>query len=607
MCGIAGIFEFSENSESNSKSTEINSKIMESLKRRGPDQDGIFMEKNVTLIHTRLAVIDLEHGLQPMEKNNCVLVYNGEIYNTEEIRQELLRAGHSFEEQSDTEVVLKSYLEWGEECVNHLNGIFAFAIFDGEKLFFARDRMGVKPFFYFYDRKKFIFASELKAILASEYVKPIIDRNSLLELILIGPGRTPGYGVFKGIEELKAANCGVLQNNKLKITQYWKPQIKEHTDSFADTVEKVRFLVTDSIKRQTVSDVPLACFLSGGLDSSIISSVTADVLLEKGQRLNTFSVTYEDNDKYFQKSVFQPNNDNDFIQYMTEYLGSVHHTVVLKIEDVVNALYDAVDARDLPGMADVDSSLLLFCKEVKKDFTVALSGECSDEIFGGYPWFRNEEIRNTAGFPWSNSTLYKAKFIKDEFLEGVNPEEYVMEKYNKTIAGIKRDSPLEQRMTEMTELNLNWFMQTLLDRKDRMSMFNGLEVRVPFCDYRIVEYVYNIPWEFKDYQGYEKGLLRQAVKGLLPEEVLWRKKSPYPKTHNPLYLKLVKDELRKIINNPNSPILQFVKKQQLESLITMLPENFGKNNWYGQLMSLPQTIAYFLQFNYWLTKYNVTF
>jgi asparagine synthase (glutamine-hydrolysing) len=591
MCGIAGFNFYDKKSAENTKKV---------LKRRGPDQDGIYSMNNVTLVHTRLAVIDVENGLQPMNKNGVTLVYNGELYNTEELRSKLYLLGQTFDENSDTEVILKAYLQWGTDCVNHFNGIFAFAISDGEKIFIARDRMGVKPFFYYKDDEKFLFASEIKALLSNDYIKPEIDSTSLMELILIGPGRTPGYGVFKNIKELEKGCCGVFENNKLKTWEYWSPKIYEHKDNLETTIEKVRFLVNDSIRRQTVSDVPLCCFLSGGLDSSIISAVTADVLRKKGEQLHTFSVDYEDNRKYFQETVFQPNTDSDFINYMTEHINSVHHNIILKTEDVVSALYTSVDARDLPGMSDVDSSLLLFCKEVKKDFTVALSGECSDEIFGGYPWFRNKKIRNTDGFPWSQSTAYRAGFLKEEYINS-DTTAYVYDKYKATVNLAKGD-----RFREMTRLNLDWFMQTLLDRKDRMSMYNGLEVRVPFCDYRLVEYTYNIPWEFKDYKNYEKGLLREAVKDLLPEQVLWRKKSPYPKTHNPLYLKMVSEQLKDVITGGGA-ILQFIKKDALEQLLKTSPKAFTEHNWYGQLMSLPQTIAYFLQFNYWLEKYKVIY
>jgi asparagine synthase (glutamine-hydrolysing) len=289
--------------------------------------------------------------------------------------------------------------------------------------------------------------------------------------------------------------------------------------------------------------------------------------------------------------------------------GVTHHNIILHTTELANALYAAVDARDLPGMADVDSSLLLFCREIKKHATVALSGECADEIFGGYPWYRDPEVRAVDGFPWAQSTAYRATFLNEEFI-GTNPTDlanaFVDNRYRQTLTdtdilpGLNAE---ERRLRQMTRLNFDWFMQTLLDRKDRMSMYSGLEVRVPFCDHRIAEYLYSVPWEFKDLQGREKGLLREALKGLLPDEVLWRKKSPYPKTHNPSYLRLVSERLGYVIADPSAPLLHIVSKSALTALLN--GESSQSVPWYGQLMTRPQTIAYFLQLNYWLEKYNV--
>lgn len=606
MCGIAGEVSYSQSVIKNKDSFLRMQKVLEP---RGPDQKGLYLNDNVALIHSRLAVIDIENGIQPMTvkygENKYTIVYNGELYNTDEVRNELLKSGHKFYTNSDTEVILKAYVQWNDESVNKLNGIFAFAIWDENKqsLFFARDRIGVKPFFYSIVNDSFIFGSEIKALLEHKYVEPIIDENSIAEIMFLGPGRTPGCGVFKNINELKPACCGYYNKSGIKIKKYWTLKDKEHTDNFDETVEKVRFLVKDAITRQLVSDVPVGTFLSGGLDSSIISSIANSYFNEKGQKLHTFSVTYEDNDKYFKSSKFQPNNDNEFIVKMVDYLQCEHHLITLNNQDLADALFDAVDARDLPGMADVDSSLLLFCKEIKKHCTVALSGECADEIFGGYPWYRDKNIRATNGFPWSQTTEYRKSFFKDD-IKLPDAEAFVYSKYKDTIINaskIDNISPLESRMKEMMKLNLDWFMQTLLDRKDRMSMYNGLEVRVPFCDYRIAEYLYSVPWKYKDYDLYEKGLLRKAMEGILPEEILWRKKSPYPKTHNPAYLEIVSRKLKDVIENPSSPVLTFIKKSELEKLLKT-----NKNEpWYGQLMTTPQTIAYFLQINYWLKKYKI--
>lgn len=606
MCGIAGEVCFSQSVIKNKDSFLRMQKVLEP---RGPNQKGLYINNNVALIHSRLAVIDIENGIQPMTVKHgefsFTIVYNGELYNTDEVKNELLQLGHKFYTNSDTEVILKAYIQWNDESVNKLNGIFAFAIWDENKqcLFFARDRIGVKPFFYSVVNDSFIFGSEIKALLEHKYVEPIIDGNSIAEIMFLGPGRTPGCGVFRNINELKPACCGYYNKSGIKIKKYWTLKDKEHTDSFDETVEKVRFLVKDAITRQLVSDVPVGTFLSGGLDSSIISSIANSHFNEKGQKLYTFSVTYEDNDKYFKSSKFQPNNDNEFINKMVDYLQCEHHLISLSNNDLANALFDAVDARDLPGMADVDSSLLLFCKEIKKHCTVALSGECADEIFGGYPWYRDKNIRAINGFPWSQTTAYRKSFIKDD-VKIPDAETFVYSKYKDTIINVSKNnnlSPLESRMKEMMKLNLDWFMQTLLDRKDRMSMYNGLEVRVPFCDYRIAEYLYSVPWEYKDYNSNEKGLLRKAMEGILPNEILWRKKSPYPKTHNPIYLKIVSNKLKEVIENPSSPVLTFIKKSELEKLLRT-----DKNEpWYGQLMTTPQTIAYFLQINYWLEKYKI--
>lgn len=606
MCGIAGEVSFNG---SVIKNKDSYLKMQKVLAPRGPDQNGIYINDNVALIHTRLAVIDVENGLQPMtvkyDDKTFTIVYNGELYNTKEIKNELINLGHRFNTNSDTEVVLRAYVEWKDICVEKFNGIFAFAIWDEAKkqLFFARDRIGVKPLFYSIKNQSFIFASEIKALLEHNYIEPIIDEDSIAEIMFIGPGRTPGCGVFKDISEIKPACCGYYSKSGIKIKKYWILKDKEHTDNFEQTVENVRFLVKDAIERQLVSDVPVGTFLSGGLDSSIISSIANRKFNNEGKKLKTFSVTYEDNEKYFQKSKFQPNSDEQFIRIMSDYLNCEHHLVTINNSDLANALFDAVNARDLPGMSDVDASLLLFCKEIKKHCTVALSGECADEIFGGYPWYRDKEIRMINGFPWAQSTAYRKTFLKDD-IKLPNAEEYVNTRYKNTLINtskIDKLSPLESRMKEMMKLNLDWFMQTLLDRKDRMSMYNALEVRVPFCDYRIAEYLYSVPWEYKDYKSFEKGLLREAMKEYLPEEVLWRKKSPYPKTHNPEYLKIVSKMLKEIIDNYNSPMLSFIKREELEKLLNTT----RSEPWYGQLMTTPQTIAYFIQINYWLEKYKI--
>lgn len=602
MCGIAGAISFKEDMREDMKVYE---NMQHTLLHRGPDQRGIILTKEVALIHTRLAVIDIPNGRQPMTYGSFTIVYNGELYNTDEIRKEL-ESDFDFETHSDTEVVLKSFIKWGEKCLDRFNGIFAFAVYDEKKhqLFLARDRIGVKPLFYYENNNKLIFSSEIPALLEHPDIPHEIDSQGVSELILIAPGRTASCGVIKGIKEVKAGCCGFYNQDGLKLHEYWRLKAYELHETFEQTAEHVRELVLDSIQRQLVSDVPVCTFLSGGLDSSLISSVASSEMKKHNKILDTFSIDYRDNDKYFQKSHFQPNSDPEYIQCMVDYLGTNHHWTVVDTPELVNALYDATKARGLPGMADVDASLLIFCREIKKYGTVALSGECADELFGGYPWYRDKDIRMTDGFPWSQSTAYRKSFLSDYYSEKINADEYVYSAYRNTAdyaMKLPTDSPLEYRMREMTQLNFDWFMQTLLDRKDRMSMYSGLEVRVPFCDYRIAEYLYNVPWEYKDYQGREKGLLREAMKEWLPEKVLWRKKSPYPKTHNPAFLDAVTQKLSVIMEEKNNILFEIVKREQLEKLLKH--EDYVQ--WYGQLMNLPQTIAFFIQLDYWLKRFKI--
>lgn len=603
MCGIAGMvgLPFDES---------IANAMLDTMKRRGPDENDAFYTPECCLLHSRLAVIDLNGGHQPMsmtwDGETYTVVYNGEIYNTEEIRKLLQASGHRFFGHSDTEVVLHAYAHWAEDCVNKFNGIFAFAVWSHKrkKLFLARDRMGVKPLFYMQHSGGFIFASEMKTILTYPTVDAKLDEQGAAQLLLLGPGRIPGSGVFQNIYELEPGCHGYFTCGKWNWQRYWKLRDREHTQSFTETAEVVRSLVTDAIKRQMVSDVPIGTFLSGGLDSSLISAVCAKELSDRGERLQTFSVDYANNDKYFQPGKFQPNSDGTYIRVMNNYLDTDHSWTVLHPEDLINSLQDATIARDLPGMADVDFSLLAFCSDIRDKVKVALSGECADEIFGGYPWYRDPNIRAIDGFPWSQNVQVRSSFLSEDILYKINPRSFVNDLYAQTIAqcdilpGTNDD---ERRMKEMVNLNHRWFMQTLLDRKDRMSMYHGLEVRVPFCDYRIAEYMYGVPWEFKDYNQQEKGLLRYAMSGWLPDAVINRRKSPYPKTYDPHYMELVSNELKKMLTCKDAPIFSVVKRSALEGLLTaeyVWP-------WYGQLMKVPQTVAYMLQVNFWMEHYHV--
>ncbi len=601
MCAIAGILGMA------AQDLET---VLKTMTRRGPDARDCWQNEDCTLLHARLAVIDLAGGGQPMTwqrgQERYTIVYNGELYNTPELRRELEGLGHRFLGHSDTEVLLHAYGQWGEECLERLNGIFAFAVWEEKRrrLFLARDRMGVKPLFYWQEGGKLVFASEIKTILATGAVSPQLDAEGAAEILLLGPGRTPGCGVFKGIRELENGCCGYFEAGRLSIRRYWQLRDREHRETFEETAEHVRELVTDAILRQTVSDVPIGTFLSGGLDSSLISAVCAREMAKRGERLQTFSVDYVDNDKYFTPNRFQPNSDGYYIRRMQEELGSDHHWCVLSPEELVGVLEDATMARDLPGMADVDFSLLAFCRQIRESVTVALSGECADEIFGGDPWYRDPEIRAREGFPWAQNTALRRCLLAPALREKLDAEDYVNQRYWQTCHEsdiLPGTDPQERRMKEMVNLNLRWFMQTLLDRKDRMSMYSGLEVRVPFCDHRIAEYLYGVPWEFKDYQGKEKGLLRHAMADCLPQEVLWRKKSPYPKTYHPKYLELVSNGVRRLLEEKDSALFCLVSREAVQRLL----EEEQPWPWYGQLMRKPQILAYLLQLDFWIRHYRV--
>lgn len=608
MCGIAGWLDQKRNMEE--LGAEL-SAMSESLRKRGPDEHGEYIKRHFALLHRRLSVIDPQNGQQPMstlyDGEKYTIVYNGELYNTEELREELRQAGFGFGTRSDTEVLLKAYCYYKEDCAKKLNGIFAFAVLEecSGRLFLCRDRVGVKPLFYHTYHDGIIFGSEIKAILSSGMVAPTVGEEGLYELFFLGPARTPGNGIFKGISELLPGEYAVYEDGRLQKTRYYHLTAHEHEEDEIQTIEKTRYLLTDAIQRQLVSDVPMCFFLSGGLDSSLICQTAANSEKYRHQMIDTYSVEYAENQQYFQRSLFQPNADYEYIGMMVQSTGSRHHEIVLDNEKVVEALYPSVRARDLPGYVDIDSSLLLFCKEIKKRFTVALSGECADELFGGYPWYHNQDILFEDCFPWSREQDIRRQVLK----KGILPrgEEYVREKYLDTLKeadSLKSDSKVDKRMREMFALNYYWFMQCLLERKDRCSMWSGLEVRVPFCDARIVDYAYNMPWKLKAYSGREKGIIRKAFEDILPKEIVYRKKSPYPKTHHPVYMKLCADKVREILADRSRKINSLISAEGVEEIIER-PDSL-RSPWYGQLMKAPQILAYLIELDDWLENYHVT-
>ncbi len=577
------------------------------MKHRGPDDSDGFYTDGAAFHHNRLAVMDVEKGHQPMtvmfEGKKYTIVYNGEIYNAPELKADLQSKGITFETNCDTEVVLYTYAVYGMDCGERLNGIFAFAVYDHseEKVFLIRDRLGVKPLFYAMMGNTMLFSSEVKTLLSHPEIRAELDETGLWQLLFMSPGTINGSGVFKNILEFKPGECGIFDSHGLKKWKYWSLKAFEFAETSQEAAEHTKWLLEDAIKRQLASDVPLCTFLSGGLDSSVITAVAAKHCEEKGEKLATYSFEYEDNKKNFKQSLFQPQGDDEFAVYLGEYLGTEHTVLTAPTLSVAENLCPAVDFRDIPGQADVDSSLLYFCGEVKKRHTVVLSGECSDEIFGGYPWFYRKEMLEKDFFPWIHKPMARAELFDEKFAKPKRGYEYIAEVYRASVSDVPMlDTDTEDMKTARiaTVLSTGYFMTSLLERKDRMSMAHGLEVRVPFADHRIIEYVYNVPWSIKFENQTEKALLRNAMREYLPDMILHRKKSPYPITHNPKYLDYVSEMLgNRMRNGILGDVLDLKAYNKL----------MGEDNvtWFGQLMNKPQLVAWLVQFDYWFEKYNV--
>ena len=602
MCSICGEVNFSAKDK---LSYQIVDKMNKEMKHRGPDESDIFQGECAIFGHNRLSVMDIERGKQPMSvvygNKKYTIAYNGEIYNCKELRREIESAGIELKTTCDTEIVLYSYIIYGKDCPKMLNGIFAFAVYDGESVFLARDRFGVKPLYYAVKNKHLIFASEIKAMLKHPQISSKISKTGLWDILYLSPNFVSGKSVFSDISELCPGECMIFDKGTLKKWKYWQIEAKPYFRNREFAIEKTRELMVDAVKRQLDSDVPLSVLLSGGLDSSVVTAIAAEHYREKGEQLDTYSFEYEGNKESFKNSLFQPEKDDDFATYLADYLGTNHTILTCPTKELASLLEPATLYRDLVGQGDIDSSLLYFCKQIKKKHTVSLSGECSDEIFGGYPWFYRAEMLYSDFFPWIHEPRLRSSLFKDSVSTSQEGFDYAREIYRKTLGEcptLDSDSD-EMRMSRIASyLSVNYFMTSLLQRKDRMSMASGLEVRVPFADHRIFEFVFNVPWEIKFENRVEKALLRNSMVGYLPNKILWRKKSPYPKTHNPEYMKAVLNLLENRLNR-GGYLSQTLDRVRLEEIIS------SSSTWFGQLMSTPQLIAWLIQFDCFMEKYNV--
>lgn len=613
MCGIAGFYNGNgKYAQGKNFWEDILNSMNRAQKHRGPDDEGIFLTSECGMAHVRLSIIDIEKGHQPMIRKDgerkCAIIYNGEIYNMKELKEHLKFLGTEFDTTSDTEVILAGYMRYGEKFIKRLNGIFAIALWDinEKKLLLVRDRIGVKPLFFCRHGEDIVFSSEIKGIFEYPGINPEIDLETMQIIFGLGPAKPYGSGVFKGIQEVEPGHMLRIKDGEIKDIRYWKLVSQPHEDTEEQTIANTAWLIGDSVKMQMLSDIPISTFLSGGVDSSLVTAICGEELKKQGKILNTFSFDFEGNEKYFKANSFQPSQDRPWVDMMKEYVGTNHRYLECDNENLEEYLYKAVDARDLPCMADVESSMMYFCQKVTKYNKVTLTGECADEIFGGYPWFHRKEMFDADIFPWSMDLQPRKELLKQEVVNELNIDEYVKKIYHKTISEtpyLRGENDLERRRREISYLNIKWFMATLLDRMDRTSMHCGLEARVPFADHRIVEYVWNVPWDIKYRKCIVKGLLRAAGENYLPKEVLYRKKSPYPKTYNPEYENMLFEKVLDVTSDSNARINVFIDRKKIEAW-KMGETDYGKP-WYGQLMAGPQMLAYILQTDYWLRKYNI--
>ncbi|MFI6689231.1 asparagine synthase (glutamine-hydrolyzing) [Streptomyces sp. NPDC050485] len=613
MCGIAGWIDFVRDLTQERATVDA---MTQTMACRGPDDEGVWIGPHAAIGHRRLSVIDLEGGRQPMTAEEdgrllAVLTFSGEVYNYRELRADLISRGHRFRTQSDTEVVLRGYLEWGEGVVDKLNGMFAFGIWDvrREELLLVRDRMGVKPLYYYPTAEGVLFGSEPKVILANPEIPRRVNTNGLRELLDMV--KTPEHAIFTGMHEVRPGHTVRVRREGLTKRRYWALEAKEHTDSLEKTIDTVRDLLEDTVQRQLISDVPLCSLLSGGLDSSAVTALAAKALAAEGAGpVRSFSVDFVGAVENFVPDPLRSTPDAPFVRDLAEHVAAEHKEILLNSDDLSDPAVRAavLDATDLPPMwyGDLWPSLYLLFKAVRERSTVALSGESADELFGGYSWFHDPEVLTAETFPWLTSTpgpFYDGTPLFDGSLLGtLDIPGYRRSSYGDAIAEVPvlaGETGLEKRMREISYLNLTRFLNTLLDRKDRMSMAVGLEVRVPFCDHRLVEYVFNAPWAMKTFDGREKSLLRAATRDVLPESIVKRVKAPYPSTQDSGYEKKLRDRLAEVIGGGNAPILPLLDLEKVHGRL-----NGSISTASTQITRIDLEVPLWL--NAWLEKYDVT-
>ena len=576
MCGITGWISFERDL---TRERLILDEMTQTMACRGPDAGGTWVDGPAALGHRRLAVIDIVGGAQPMSvrtpAGDVVLVYSGEAYNFMELREELRRAGEQFTTSSDTEVVLRGYVRWGEGLADRLNGMYAFAIWDGRtrKLVLIRDRTGIKPLYIYRTADGVLFGSEPKAILANPLATRVVNADGLRETFAFV--KAPGHAVWAGMREVEPGTIVTVDADGLRTRRYWRLQTRPHVDDVDATVAHVRALLDDIVRRQLVADVPRCVLLSGGLDSSTITALSAAMLGEQGERVRSFAVDFVGQTDHFKPDVLRPTPDTPYVHEVAQYVGSEHTDIVLDHRALADpeVRRTVIGARDMPGgLGDMDASLYLLCKAIRERSTVALSGESADEIFGGYRQFHDPQVQRARAFPWIAMDAWRFDsadtILNPEVQATLDLAAYRREQYERARAEVEHldeESDLEYRMRISSYLHLTRFLRYLLDRKDRMSMAVGLEVRVPFCDHRLVEYVYNAPWALKSFDGREKSLLRGAARDLLPQSVIERVKVPYPSTQDWHYAGALQEQGRELLEHRHHGVFEVIDRGWLES------------------------------------------
>lgn len=577
MCGISGWIDFQRDLTREQPTIDAMSATMSC---RGPDAEGTWVDTHAALGHRRLAIIDLPGGAQPMQAQTpdgtVAIVYSGEAYNFTELRDELRRRGHRFDTDSDTEVVLHGYLEWGPQVAEHLNGMFAFAVWDAraDRLLLIRDRMGIKPLYYYPTEHGLLFGSEPKAILANPLAEKVVDADGMRELF--ATVKTPGQAVWAGMREVEPGTVLTADRTGLHEHTYWRLQATEHTDGQDESVAHVRGLLDDIVSRQLISDVPRCVLLSGGLDSSAITALAGRQLAGSGEQVRSFAVDFLGQTENFVPDPMRATPDGPYVRDVAEHVGSAHNDIVLDPETLADpeVRRAAVAARDFPmGLGDMDQSLYLLFKAIREHSTVALSGESADEVFGGYKWFHDPQVQQADTFPWLAAVQQQqgrhGSVLAPEVASALDLDSYVADSYRTARAEVPElpgESDFERRMRVISYLHLTRFVRVLLDRKDRMSMAVGLEVRVPFCDHRLVEYAFNAPWSLKTFDGREKSLLRGATADTLPRSVVDRVKSPYPSTQDPKYVAALQRQVAQLLSE-GSPALSLLDEKGLRSQV----------------------------------------